>query len=55
LESAHWPQPCLEPTVVGFDGIVGVPLGADLAGIGEPIVKLVLVAPTECANREQTA
>jgi hypothetical protein len=22
-ESAHWPQPCLEPSVIGFDAVVG--------------------------------
>jgi hypothetical protein len=26
-ESAHWPQPCLEPTVIGFDAVVRVLLG----------------------------
>jgi hypothetical protein len=35
-ESAHRPQPCLEPTVVGADGIVGAPLG-EVRGPAAPL------------------
>jgi hypothetical protein len=27
FEPSHRPQPCLEPTVIGFDGVVGVLVG----------------------------
>jgi hypothetical protein len=38
LESPHGSQSRLEPTVIGLDGIVGVPL-QDVTGIGHQLVE----------------
>jgi hypothetical protein len=38
FESAHWPQPGLQPPMIGFDRVIGVTLGGVQRG-GDQLIK----------------